>query len=287
MALAFAVVFAVMEMLSAVQMPAIIATIMKQVFIQKAPLHMETVQQFMLTIGSILLLTVLCIVVFAITYGTVLKKLKEHHDTNTMTVPKRWLAICPRLMGRTLKGVFFSILMGLIPVLIVTVGIAVLVMFVGMAPYTMIITIVMLTLLIILLCLPLVFVFMKYVLNSGKSYFSLLPGTFAIGMRHWGHIFTAVLIGGLVVGMIIVVFSLPAAILSQAHYASQEGFLNGDILGMPDYITTLSFITYFLTGFGLVYLFLPMLMITYYLYGSIETYEQEKNKLRYEENIIS
>lgn len=279
MALLFSAVFAALGMMVSVQLPAITASIMKQLLVQQAPLSMEMAQQYLMTAMAIILLVMLYVVVDAFTYATVLNKLKEHHDTGTMTVPQHWFSMSRRLMGRTLKGFLFTILVILIPGALLSGVMLILIKYVGVANITMIVTIVLVSLVLMLLSLPLIYVFMKYVMNSGTAYFSLLPKAYAIGLRHWGHIFTTYVIGYLLVGVLAMVCTLPANILSKAHFASQEGFLNGDALGMPSYITPLTIGTFFLTGFILVYLCLPMVMIAYYLYGSIVSYENEKTKI--------
>ena len=279
MALVFAAVFTALEMLFAVELPAITATILKQELVLRVGMSAELAQQYLMTIGGILLLVMLYVVVEALTTATVLNKLKEHHDTQTMIVPKRWFAISPRLMGRTLKGFVFTILVMMIPALIVGGMFAVLMRFVALAPYTLMASVSLVSLVLVLLYLPLLYVFMKYTMNVGGSYFSMLRKAYATGLNHWGHIFTTCLIGGIVIGVLGAVCCLPTTILAQAHFVSQEGFLNGDPLGMPDYITPLSLGTFFLTGFILVYLCMPMLMAIYYMYGSIESYEKEKTKI--------
>ncbi|MBP3776973.1 MAG: hypothetical protein J6I37_08305 [Prevotella sp.] len=279
MAVIFAVVFATLEMLLSVQLPALSATIMKQELVLRTELSPEVAQQYLMAIGITLLLGLLYVVVEALTTATVLNKLKEHHDTNTMMMPKRWFAISRRMMGRTLKGYVFIILTVLAPVVLVVFLLVALHHLMPAATMTLMIIVAVLFMLLGLMCFPMLFVFVKYVMNQGKSYFHLLRPSYIIGLRHWGHIFTTCLIGGMIVCVMAGICCLPAIILAQAHWISQEGFLNGDPLGMPDYINMMSYITYFLTGFILIYLCMPMLMIWYYMYGSIETYEQEKNKL--------
>jgi hypothetical protein len=278
MAVIFAVVFAALEMLLSIQLPALSATIMKQELVLKTGLSPEIAQQYLVSVGFAFLLILLFIIVEALTVGTVVNKLKEHHDTNTMTVPKRWLSISRRMMGRTLKGYVFTILTILAPVLLLAALVAVLHHFAPDAMMTWMIIVALCCMVLGLMTLPMLFVFMKYVMNTGKSYLSQLGASYARGLRHMGHIFTTMLIGWLIVCVLAGICCLPTIILAQAHWMSQEGFLNGDPLGMPGYITPLSFITYILTGFVLVYICMPILMIVYYMYGSIETYEQEKEK---------
>lgn len=126
MAVIFAVVFAALEMLLSIQLPALSATIMKQELVLKTELSPEIAQQYLVSVGITFLLVLLFMIAEALTVGTVVNKLKEHHDTNTMTVPKRWFSISRRMMGRTLKGYVFNTLTILVPVLLLAVLVAVL-----------------------------------------------------------------------------------------------------------------------------------------------------------------
>ena len=196
-----------------------------------------------------------------------------------MTVPRRWFGVRTKLMGRTLKGYLFSLLVILIPVLVIAGLIYVLLKYVALAPITLEVTALIATLFIVLLSFPLIYVAMKYILNKG-GYFSVFSKAYGTGLSHWGHIFTTCLIGGIIISILMGIFCLPAIVLTQANVMAQEGFLNGDPLGMPDYANLLTIVTFFLTGFVLVYLYMPLLLVCYYMYGSIERYEQEKNKLK-------
>ena len=279
MALVYAAVFAILGTLCAVKLPAITAEIMKQTVIQHQQLSMGIAQEYLLLGGAIIILTLLYMVVEAFTFATVLNKLKEHQDTDKMTVPRRWLGMSTRLMGRTLKGYVFSLMIVLIPVLVIAGLIVLLLKFVSLAPITLEVTSLIATLAIVLLAFPLIYVGMKYILNKGLGYFSVLSKAYGTGLHHWGHIFTTCLIGGMIISILMSIFLLPAVILTQANVMAQEGYLNGDPLGMPDYANFLTVVTFFLTGFVLVYLYMPILLVFYYMYGSIESYEKEKSKL--------
>lgn len=278
MALVYAAAFAALGTLSAIKLPAITAEIMKQTVVQHQLLARETAEEYLLLGGAFIVLTLLYMVVEAFTFATVLNKLKEHQDTDKMTVPRRWFGLSTKLMGRTLKGYVFSLLVVLIPVLVIAGLVMVLLKYVALAPITLEVTALIVTLVIVLLSLPLIYVAVKYILNKG-GYFSVMSKAYGTGLRHWGHIFTTCLIGGLIISILVGIFCLPAMILTQANVMAQEGFLNGDPLGMPDYANLLTVVTFFLTGFILVYLYMPLLLSFYYMYGSIESYEKEKNKL--------
>lgn len=279
MALIYAAVFAALGTLCAIKLPAITAEIMKQTMVQHQLLTREIAEEYLITGGIFIVLTLLYIVVEAFTFATVLNKLKEYQDTDKMMVPRRWFGVRTKLMGRTLKGYLFSLLVILIPVLVIAGVIYVLLKYVALAPITLEVTALIATLFIVLLSFPLIYVAMKYILNKG-GYFSVFSKAYGTGLSHWGHIFTTCLIGGIIISILMGIFCLPAIVLTQANVMAQEGFLNGDPLGMPDYANLLTIVTFFLTGFVLVYLYMPLLLVCYYMYGSIERYEQEKNKLK-------
>jgi hypothetical protein len=282
MALLYAAVFAALGTLCVIKLPAISAEIMKQTVVQHQELSVATAQEYLLLGGAIIILTLLYIIVEACTFATVLNKLKEHQDTDTMTVPAKWFSICRKLMGRTLKGYIFSLLVILVPVLVLIGLIITLLKFVALAPVTLTTTSLILAIAIILLAFPLVYVAMKYILNKGQAYFSVLSKSYGTGLRHWGHIFTTCLVAGMIISILVGLFCLPIIILTQAHVLAQEGYLNGDPLGMPDYVNLLTIVTFFITGFILVYLYMPLLLVYYYMYGSIEAYEKEKANIKNE-----
>lgn len=282
MALLYAAVFAALGTLCAIKLPAITAEIMKQTVVQHQQLSIATAQEYVLLGSSIIVLILLYIVVEACTFATALNKLKEHQDTDTMTIPAKWFSVSRKLMGRTLKGYVFSLLVVLIPVLVIAGLIVALLKFVALAPITLQSTAVILAIAMILFSFPLIYVVMKYIMNKGCGYFSVLSKDYGTGFRHWGHIFTTSLIGYLIIAILILLFCLPVIILAQANMMAQEGYLNGDPLGMPDYVNLLTIVTFFLTGFILVYLYMPLLMVFYYMYGSIEAYEKEKAKIKIE-----
>ena len=63
------------------------------------------------------------------------------------------------------------------------------------------------------------------------------------------------------------------------QHAAHQGLLFGDPLGMPSYITTLTFITVTLCCFIQFYVSQVLLVHNYYIYGSIEAREQERNNI--------
>lgn len=196
-ALLFALLFAVWAMLMAVQLPAVMSTIMHQELVERVGLQTDTAQQYFYTAGGIILLALLCLVAFVLIAVKVMKRMNLLQADQNAELPHGWKTVLRQL----------------------------------------------------------------------------------IKPRHWGLLFMTILLGGLILCLMSGICCLPAIILAVTHFLAQEGALNGDPLGMPDYIMYLSTVTFFLTGFVLVYICMPMLMWLYYVYGSVVNYEREKSKL--------
>lgn len=77
MAVIFAVVFAALEMLLSIQLPALSATIMKQELVLKTELSPEIAQQYLVSVGITFLLVLLFMIAEALTVGTVVNRLKS------------------------------------------------------------------------------------------------------------------------------------------------------------------------------------------------------------------
>ena len=78
--------------------------------------------------------------------------------------------------------------------------------------------------------------------------------------------------------IISIIILTPAAILTLANVQAQQSLLIGDPSGMPDFILPLTFTTLTLTHFILFYVVLVVIVHLYYIYGSIETKEQEREQ---------
>ena len=180
--------------------------------------------------------------------ATILAKLKEHKDTGTISIPARWLSVSRQMMLRTLKASLACLLCSIVLLVLFP------------------------------LILPLFHVFMKYLMEPSRKFWATLKNYYGKGLRHWGFIFLVMLISGLIVCLAELVITLPSLILSLANQTAQAGVLMGDPLGMPSYIHLLTFVTGALCSFMGFYVCLPILFHTYYIYGSIETQEQEREQ---------
>ena len=119
---------------------------------------------------------------------------------------------------------------------------------------------------------------MKYLMEAPCSYWHTLSTSYSRGMRHWGSLFVVFFVSTLLVEIAAFIIMLPAHILNIANQQAQMGVLIGDPLGMPSYMTTLTFITFMLCCFMEFYVSQVMLVHNYYIYGAIESKEQENEQ---------
>ena len=122
------------------------------------------------------------------------------------------------------------------------------------------------------------YVLMKYVMEAPCKYWKTLSANLGCGMRHWGSLFLVFFLSMLLVQLIGLVIMLPSHILSYANQQAHLGLLIGDPLGMPSYMSTLTFTTFTLCSFIEFYVSQVMLVHNYYIYGSIDTKEQEREQ---------
>lgn len=221
--------------------------------------------------------TILIDVLF-VTYG--FSALKQHQETGSIGWTVRWYSFDSRIFFRTLVAwlctfvisLVFGSLIGVVAVLLAS----------YLSEYTALASIAIVSLLVFALILPMTYTNMRYVLTDDKGYWGNLFGYYGRGMRRWGFIFLVVFMTALIGGVCYIFTSLPAIILSLAGNEANTGFLYGDPYNMPSYIGWLSAVVFLLIGFIQAYIMLSFLFPLYYMYGSIEAHEQEKNKFNKE-----
>jgi len=199
-------------------------------------------------IMALVVLILLTFITESLATATVLNKLKEHQDTNAISTPTSWWKPDGRLMGRTLKAMVFA-----------------LPLFIVLTP-------------LFPLILPIYYVIIKYVMTPGHSFWPSLWRDYKRGLRYWGSTFLVFFVSTLLVMLISIIILTPAVILTLANMQSQQSMLIGDPSGMPSYILPLTFATLALTTFIEYYVVLVVLVHFYYIYGSIETKEQEREQ---------
>ena len=103
-----------------------------------------------------------------------------------------------------------------------------------------------------------------------------------VGLRHCGQLIVVLLMAFVIVIIVSSILSFPAIVVATANFQANIGLLYGDPLGMPSYIVPLTAIAMAFAGFVEVMTRSVVFFITYYIYGSIETQENEKNKFNKE-----
>ncbi len=224
--------------------------------------------------GSILLLAALTVL---LSYG--FSALGEQLATGSVTAPAKWYGRIDRLaLWRTLKAALWLLLVGLV-VDAVMAGVAVVAMkFLGRLAGLMLIGGTLLLFLAALL--PLAYTIMKYVLTPKSAFLAILKDTYPVGLRHWGGLFIVVLVVSIVNMLLDVVTQMPANILYAANVNSQMGALQGDPLGMPAYMGWMNIVVFTAAGFVQAYVQLSALFPLAYMYGSIETQENERSQAK-------
>jgi len=202
--------------------------------------------------------------------------LKQHQETGAIGWTVHWYSLDTHIFVRTLKAWLCMLIISV--VLICAVG-AVSVLAVNyLSTYTALGTLAVIALLVFFLMLPFTYTNIRYILKDGTNYWSNLFGYYGRGMRRWGFIFLVVFMTTLIGWVCSLFTSLPAIILSLAGHEANIGFLYGDPYNLPSYIGWLSALVFLLIGFIQAYIMLSFLFPFYYMYGSIEAHEKEKNK---------
>jgi hypothetical protein len=279
-ALIYALFCGALGTVTAIQLPKLTTAIMQQAA-SELPLTPELSQFYLMTAGAILLLALLSTAALAVASGTLLNKLKEHKETDAISVPEKWLKPSMALTLRTVKGVFMTLGITLLPCLLLA-------LLVGglerMMPETAAnhsitfkVTTLALLAVILLFALPLMHVLMKYVLEPPCRYWSVVRPAYKRGLRHMGLIVPVFFISLLLTSIVGLVVTMPSQILYLANQEAHLGLLIGDELGMPSYITPLTFFT--VTACSLLGFYVGQLTLLhcYYLYGSIESRVAEES----------
>ena len=132
----------------------------------------------------------------------------------------------------------------------------------------------------ILLLVPLYYTSMKYVVEVKSRLRKILWPSYTKGLRRWGYIFVLLLLTGLVLFPFVLVVCLPLILMVTSMMLSTNGVLQGDPSGLPGGFMWLYYAVYVLTVFVLTFFTVFELTVIYFMYGSIETREQERQKAR-------
>ena len=223
----------------------------------------------MMPITAAILIIVECL--FA-SYG--FSVLKQHQTFGNILRPAKWFSIDTHIFVRTIKCWLCLFVIYLIAsIIIVGIGFAA---FKFLSLYTAIGAAALGALVIMCLLLPLTYITMRYILNDGIGFWKQLKIGYGVGMRRWGFIFIVVLVAVIVELLLLMLLSLPAIILSIANTQSMFGVAMGDPYALPSYMPALAAGTFLIIGFLQAYVMLSVLFPIYYMYGSIDAQEQEK-----------
>lgn len=217
----------------------------------------------------------------------VFKALAEHQDTNAMTPPGKWYGATAwpmslRLLRLALWFWLLYVVVVFVLFLVLVGGGAALIGLTGGHPSkTLIVGIACpIVLGVLALILPMVYTGYKYLLTPGTRFVRVLTSTYGVGLRHWGSLFLVSLMVAIITTLLSFIIMQPYNILTAAMIRAQMGVAGGDPVGMPDYMGWMSFVVFCISGFIMAYLHLSTLFPFYYLYGSVEQEEKEREQLK-------
>lgn len=203
--------------------------------------------------------------------------LRHHKEQQAIPRKARWYSTDYRTLWRCVKGFLcVAVLLALVSIVMVTVDHYLLS---RLGSVTRIVARCVLGILAMIVNTPLLAVGTQYVIGKDAFWSSLIPH-YGIAFRRWGLIFLTALINVLVSLLLLGITTLPALILLTAHIKAQEGALNGDPMGIPDYMHSLTWIVFVIAAFIQAFVILLILHPFYYMCGTIEQQEVEKAQLK-------
>ena len=108
-------------------------------------------------------------------------------------------------------------------------------------------------------------------------------------LRHLGMVIIVTIVCLFVVSILTLFTSLPTVIMMAANWESKMGVLNGDPVGMPEYVLWLTLVVFLIAGFIQAYIWMTVLGPGYMMRGSIAQQEKERKefyKKNHEEKAI-
>ena len=202
--------------------------------------------------------------------------LKQHQTYGSIRRPTKWFSIDTHIFVRTIKCWLCMLLIYLLAGAIIAGMSVIAVKYLSDSAYTAVGFFTLGSLVILCLLLPLAYISTRYVLNDGIGFWKQFKIGYGVGMRRWGFIFIVVLVAAIVELLLLMLLSLPATILSIANTQSMFGVAMGDPYALPSYMPALAAGTFLIIGFLQAYVMLSFLFPIYYMYGSIDAQEQEK-----------
>ena len=203
---------------------------------------------------------------------------REHAASNTISCPAHWYGRMERkTVLRLLLILLATSLLMMIPSILMGIAIAISRMYLGALAAKLLIGV--LWLLFFVAYLPVIYPIYQYTITPNARLWKTLASGYRTGLRHWGALFVVTLITSIITAVLSSLAELPAFILGMANFNSQLGTLQGDPAGMPDYMGWMTTVVFTIAGFIMAYVNLSALFPFYYLYGSVETREEERRKM--------
>lgn len=203
---------------------------------------------------------------------------REHAVSNNISRPAHWYGSMEiKTVLRLLLVLLAITLLTMIPSFLTGIVIAVGRMYLGTLATKLLAG--LLWLLSFVAYLPVAYPFYQYMLTPNARLWPTLAAGYRTGLRHWGALFVVTLITSIITAVLSSLAELPAIILGMANLNSQLGTLLGDPAGMPDYMGWMTTVVFTIAGFIMAYVNLSALFPFYYLYGSVETREEERRKM--------
>jgi hypothetical protein len=204
------------------------------------------------------LLLVLCAETFL--FSSVFSLLHKNSTTGIIPTPSHWY-------GSNDKRVFFRTAYAIL-IYIIYFIIYLAIVFIPTGSLSIIATAIIkfIVSVIFLIAFPLLAMRMlPYIININKSIFG-----FSIPVRYWGAILSVSIGVAIMVGIALLITTLPSSILLMANIQSLGGTIYGDPTGMPSYMIWMNIGVFTLAGFIQAYVHMAASFPFYYLYGSIE-----------------
>jgi len=222
------------------------------------------------------LLLVLCAETFL--FSSVFSLLHKHSTTGIIPTPFHWY-------GSNDKRVFFRTAYAIL-IYIIYFSIYLAIVFIPTGSLSIIATAILkfIVSVIFLIAFPLLAMRMlPYIININKSIFG-----FSIPVRYLGAILSVSIGVAIMVGIALLITTLPSSILLLANIQSLGGTIYGDPTGMPSYMIWMNIGVFTLAGFIQAYVHMAAIFPFYYLYGSIEKQKEERKNYNniYEKNSV-
>ena len=113
--------------------------------------------------------------------------------------------------------------------------------------------------LILLLYVPLFVIAMGYLLDTSHSFFHHFWDNYVKGLRHYGLIFSTLLLMSIIIGLFLMLLLLPCVVLTLAHLQSMQGLILGDKVIFPAFLPVLEVVL--MTGIFFVALYVATSII--------------------------